>query len=134
LDRHFAWTQFTVLQNGRVSALKSQLNNVSSKPFNSMKNTLLVLSLFTAALVTACNKAENKSADQEPTTIESTTADRPANSEAGHNHETDHGQTAALYTCPMHPEVTSDKPGTCPKCGMKLEKADAAAKPEEPAQ
>lgn len=24
------------------------------------------------------------------------------------------------YTCPMHPEVKSDKPGTCPKCGMKL--------------
>lgn len=24
------------------------------------------------------------------------------------------------YTCPMHPEVVSDKPGTCPKCGMDL--------------
>lgn len=24
------------------------------------------------------------------------------------------------YTCPMHPEVTSDKPGKCPKCGMDL--------------
>lgn len=26
-----------------------------------------------------------------------------------------------VYTCPMHPEVTSDKPGECPKCGMDLE-------------
>jgi ribosomal protein S27AE len=25
------------------------------------------------------------------------------------------------YTCPMHPDVTSDKPGKCPKCGMFLE-------------
>ncbi len=24
------------------------------------------------------------------------------------------------YTCPMHPEIHSDKPGNCPKCGMKL--------------
>lgn len=24
------------------------------------------------------------------------------------------------YTCPMHPEVVSDKEGKCPKCGMDL--------------
>lgn len=24
------------------------------------------------------------------------------------------------YTCEMHPEVVSDKPGKCPKCGMNL--------------
>jgi hypothetical protein len=26
------------------------------------------------------------------------------------------------YTCTMDPEVISDKPGKCPKCGMKLVK------------
>ena len=26
-----------------------------------------------------------------------------------------------IYTCPMHPEVRQDHPGTCPKCGMTLE-------------
>ena len=26
----------------------------------------------------------------------------------------------AAYTCPMHGEVRSDRPGRCPKCGMKL--------------
>lgn len=29
-------------------------------------------------------------------------------------------RTAAAYTCPMHPEVMSDKPGKCPICGMNL--------------
>jgi len=24
------------------------------------------------------------------------------------------------YTCPMDGDVSSDKPGICPKCGMKL--------------
>src|SRR4051812_14114747 len=27
---------------------------------------------------------------------------------------------ASVYTCPMHPDVVSDGPGTCPRCGMKL--------------
>ena len=31
---------------------------------------------------------------------------------------------SATWTCPMHPEVQSDKPGSCPKCGMALERAD----------
>ena len=29
-------------------------------------------------------------------------------------------QKPAAYECPMHPEVTSDQPGICPKCQMKL--------------
>ena len=31
---------------------------------------------------------------------------------------------AVVYTCSMHPEVTSDKPGKCPKCGMELIKKE----------
>ncbi len=36
------------------------------------------------------------------------------------------------YTCMMHPEIHSTKPGNCPKCGMKLvkEKPKASAEPK----
>lgn len=40
----------------------------------------------------------------------------------------------AQYTCPMHPEVVQDTPGSCPKCGMALEpmlpSLDEAGNPE----
>lgn len=39
-------------------------------------------------------------------------------------------ETATQYTCPMHPEVISDKPGKCPKCKMNLEKVAAAGTQE----
>ncbi|MFD1628420.1 efflux RND transporter periplasmic adaptor subunit [Pseudopedobacter beijingensis] len=31
-----------------------------------------------------------------------------------------HHQETKSYTCPMHPEIISDKPGSCPICGMDL--------------
>jgi Cu+-exporting ATPase len=34
---------------------------------------------------------------------------------------THHSPLTSLYTCPMHPEVQQDHPGSCPKCGMALE-------------
>ena len=36
-------------------------------------------------------------------------------------------QPQMTYTCPMHPEVSSDKPSNCPKCGMKLEMKKTAS-------
>ena len=32
------------------------------------------------------------------------------------------GTAKTKYTCPMHPEIISTKPGKCPKCGMTLVK------------
>jgi rubrerythrin len=31
---------------------------------------------------------------------------------------------ADIYTCPMHPQIKSDKPGKCPICGMTLKKKE----------
>lgn len=39
----------------------------------------------------------------------------------------------AIYTCPLHPEVKQDHPGTCPKCGMALEPSDTQRADERPA-
>ena len=36
--------------------------------------------------------------------------------------------SATTYICPMDPEVRSDKPGPCPKCGMALEPEIVTAK------
>jgi Cu+-exporting ATPase len=36
-----------------------------------------------------------------------------------------------LYTCPMHPEIVRDRPGSCPKCGMALEPRTVALVEEE---
>ncbi len=55
--------------------------------------------------------------------------ERPA-SPAPATHE--HGPTAPMaaektwYTCPMHPQVVQDHPGTCPICGMTLVKKTSA--------
>lgn len=39
----------------------------------------------------------------------------------GRNHSEHNMEMAKeIYTCTMHPEVVSDKPGKCPKCGMTL--------------
>jgi RND family efflux transporter MFP subunit len=35
-----------------------------------------------------------------------------------HKHHTD--EKKQLYTCPMHPQIIQDKPGSCPICGMNL--------------
>ena len=40
------------------------------------------------------------------------------------------GQKTLHYTCPMHPQYTSDRPGDCPLCGMRLEPVTAGGMPQ----
>jgi len=43
-------------------------------------------------------------------------------------------QTGAKYTCPMHPQVVRDVPGSCPICGMALEPMTPALEEGENAE
>ncbi len=40
---------------------------------------------------------------------------------------TPQASTRTVYTCPMHPEIRQDHPGSCPICGMALEPMTVAA-------
>ncbi|HOX83544.1 MAG TPA: efflux RND transporter periplasmic adaptor subunit [Chryseolinea sp.] len=64
-----------------------------------MKNRILLFSLFIYLLLSSCNKKEK------------------------HQHQAAKDQ----YTCPMHPQIIQDKPGTCPICGMDLVKVNLNA-------
>jgi Heavy metal binding domain len=50
-------------------------------------------------------------------------ADHESHQHGEHGGHGDEDATAG-YVCPMHPEVTSDTPGKCPKCGMDLVKKE----------
>ncbi len=49
---------------------------------------------------------------------------KPSTNDSKHeNHDNEQARTdsGVAYTCPMHPEIVQDHPGSCPKCGMALE-------------
>ena len=61
------------------------------------------------------------------------------NTFAQHTHEKQdttltHDSTKIIYTCPMHSEIISDKPGTCPRCGMELVEVEKWEKQSGPMQ
>lgn len=66
-----------------------------------MKRTTIIFFLAAAMLLPAgCNRKES----------------------AAQHAEHEDTQPAEVYYCPMHPTVTSEKPGSCPICGMALVK------------
>ncbi len=75
-----------------------------------MKRVIAIL--FVCAVMFACKKKAD--ADATGTTVETET------SVAADTISTSETESQMVYACPMHPEVTSTKKSTCPKCGMEL--------------
>lgn len=65
-------------------------------------------------------KSESKSDDKiSDSTSKDATHQHDGNSDCMKEETT---KNISMYSCPMHPEVTSDKEGKCSKCGMSLTK------------
>ena len=91
------------------------------------------LGIAVAFLVNACASGEvaahptshpaSPNAEEAPSTPMEARKPELASAEHGaHEHDSsDHAtEQDALYICPMHADVTSKTPGSCPKCGMTL--------------
>lgn len=78
-----------------------------------MKPLSLIAITLSSALWIGCNTGSNTHHSHE--SADTTTHQDGAVHAGGH-----------LYSCPMHPEVTSTSPGKCSKCGMTLEHTDQA--------
>ena len=67
-----------------------------------LKNLLFISMSVMLLTFSACNSTDSKSTTQDQDTTKTKS------------------MANVQYTCPMHPDVISDKPGKCPKCGMDL--------------
>lgn len=72
-----------------------------------MKKSILGFMFLAATIFAACNSSSSSGSKKD------TAATIPTS-------DTSKIISAVKYTCTMHPEVISDTPGHCPKCGMEM--------------
>ncbi len=78
-----------------------------------MKKISFFAIALSGSVLVGCNQTTNQEHHQ---SVKDTTQQSQGDAHAGSH----------VYSCPMHPEVTSTSPGKCSKCGMTLEHTDHA--------
>ncbi len=76
-----------------------------------MKKQIFILAVTCVFILDACNNSADSSKTQDLKATQQFNIDT-----------TKLKTNEVFYQCPMHPEVISDKSGSCPECGMDLEK------------
>ncbi|MDF1548617.1 MAG: heavy metal-binding domain-containing protein [Bacteroidales bacterium] len=90
-----------------------------------MKRKLLTFGIATLflsglALFTSCGNSQTNDEQNEQDSIEQ----QKMSDEHMMDNKDEMDQTAAMYACPMHPEITGSEGDECSKCGMPLEKVE----------
>ena len=78
-------------------------------------NTILRIGLLGAALVTPAILT-----GLAPVVSQTMAADNVDHSGHDHTQSSDGSDTITRWTCPMHPQIVEEEPGSCPICGMDL--------------
>ena len=85
-----------------------------------MKKVIILSAATLTLMLGACISSSTKN---EPTNLSDSTATQSVNTTQTFSLDTTKLKSGDIfYQCEMNPEVISDKSGTCPKCGMDLEK------------
>ena len=92
-----------------------------------MKYLLLILLTFCATGIRAQHDMHNMPGMAKPKAKPAVPVIKPAPMSIQKKAVTKKPVQPVTYTCPMHPEIRSSKPGNCPKCGMKLVPAKTKA-------
>ncbi len=74
-----------------------------------MKKSIILTATIMSLILGACNSSSNKGGPTDKNAPQTFSLDT-IKLKSG----------VTFYECPMNPEVISDKPGQCPKCGMDL--------------
>ena len=80
------------------------------------------LFLIGAAFITSCGNSQNTDNQEEHEHMDSTEHEHMSDKSMDENNNME--QTAVVYACPMHPEITGKEGDKCSKCGMALEKVE----------